>query len=122
MAAGDFIYSRTLTKELHPFATSVAKRAVECLGIKPLPEKYSGPVVFENTSWTELSTTIFMHGISALNVQESRSIYKGKAGEKVADERFSVVDDGTLPDGLGTVRTDGESVPRQKTPVIDTVS
>ncbi len=119
VSAGDFIYSRTLVKDLHPFAVSVAKRAVECLGRKALPEKYVGPVIFENTSWNELFTSIFTYGVSASNVQENRSVYKGRVGEKVADEKVSVVDDGTLPDGLGTAGTDDEGVPRQKTSVIE---
>jgi PmbA protein len=119
VSAGDFIYSRTLAKDLPSFAVSVARRAVECLGRKALPEKYVGPVVFENTSWTELFTSIFTYGVSASNVQESRSVYKGKVGEGVADEKVSVVDDGTLPDGLGTAGTDDEGVARRRTPVIE---
>jgi PmbA protein len=119
VSAGDFIHSRTLVKDLHPFASSVAKRTVECLGRKALPEKYVGPVIFENASWNELFTSIFTYAVSASNVQESRSVYKGKVGEKVADEKVTAVDDGTLPDGLGTAGTDDEGVSRRKTPVIE---
>lgn len=119
VSAGDFTYSRTLVKDLHLFAANVAKRAVECLGKKALTEKYVGPVIFENTSWNELFTSIFTYGISASNVQENRSVYKGKVGERVANEKVSVVDDGTLPDGLGNAGTDDEGVPRQKTPMIE---
>ena len=119
VSGGDFIHSRTLIRDLDPFASSVAKRATECLGRKPLPEKYVGPVVFENASWNELFTSIFTYATSALNVQENRSVYKGKLGEKVADAKVTVVDDGTLPDGLGTAGTDDEGVPRQKTPVME---
>jgi len=115
----DFLFSRTFTKDLQPIGVNVSKRAIECLGRKALPEKYVGPVVFENTSWNELFSAIFTHGISALNVQENRSVYKGKIGSQIAKESISVVDDGTLPEGFGTTKVDDEGVPRQKTTIIE---
>ncbi len=119
VSAADFVYSRTFIKEMRPIAINGAKAAVECLGRKALPEKYVGPVVFENMSWSELFLTIFTYGISTLNVQENRSIYKGKTGQQVSSESVSVVDDGTLPEGIGTAKIDDEGVPRQKTSVIE---
>lgn len=118
VSGGDLLYSRSL-ENLRPIALNAARTAIEGLGRKPLPEKYVGPVVFENTSWGDLFSTIFTHGISALNVQETRSVYKGKVGEQVASESVSVVDDGTFPEGFGTAKIDDEGVPRQKTPVIE---
>jgi PmbA protein len=71
-------------------------------------------------SWNELFSVIFPNGISALNVQENRSVYKGRIGSQVANEALSIVDDGTLPKGFGTAKTDDEGVPRQRTPIIET--
>jgi PmbA protein len=115
----DFLISRNYTENLQSIALSASKRTIESLGKKMLPQKYTGPVVFENQSWNELFSVIFASGISALNVQENRSVYKGKIGSKVAMEGVSIVDDGTLPEGIGTSKFDDEGVPKQKTPIIE---
>jgi PmbA protein len=119
VSSGEFLVSRSYTEDLQPIAVSASKRTIESLGKKPLPQKYAGPVVFENVSWNELFSVIFTSGISALNVQENRSVYKGKIGNQVTNEIVSVVDDGTLPEGFGTSKIDDEGVPRQKTPIIE---
>ncbi|HVP92844.1 MAG TPA: TldD/PmbA family protein [Acidobacteriota bacterium] len=119
VSAGDFLMSRYYTEDLRPIAMSTCKRTIESLGKKPLPQKYDGPVVFENESWNELFSVIFTSGISALNIQENRSVYKGKIGKQVANESINIVDDGTLPEGFGTTKMDDEGVPKQKTPIIE---
>jgi len=119
VSSSDFIMSRTFTEDLQPVAVNASKRAIECFGKRALPEKYSGPVVFRNVCWNQLFSVIFTHGISALNVQENRSVYKGKIGNQVAKDNVSIVDDGTLPDGFGTAKIDDEGVPKQKTPIIE---
>lgn len=119
VSSSDFIMSRTFTEDLQPIAANAAIRTVECFGKKTLPEKYSGPVLFKNTSWNQLFSVIFTYGISALNLQENRSVYKGKLENQVAKDNVSIVDDGTLQDGFGTSKADDEGVPRQKTPVIE---
>jgi PmbA protein len=119
VSGNDFIVSRTFTEDLQPIAVNASKRAIECFGKKALPEKYSGPVVFRNVCWNQLFSVIFGYGISALNVQENRSVYKRKIGKQVAKDNVSVVDDGMLADGFGTARVDDEGVPKQKTPIIE---
>ncbi|MGB9675665.1 MAG: TldD/PmbA family protein [Candidatus Bathyarchaeales archaeon] len=119
VSSGDFLMSRSYTENLRPIALNASKRTVENFGKKPLPQKYVGPVVFENQSWNELFSAIFTFGISAFNVQENRSIYKGKLKSQVANDAITIVDDGTLPDGFGTSKFDDEGVPKQKTPVIE---
>lgn len=119
VSSEDLLFSRSYTENLQPMAVNVSKRAIECLGKRALPEKHIGPVVFENISWSQLFTAIFTYGISALNVQENRSALKGKVGKKIASEMISVIDDGELPDGIGTFRIDDEGVPKQKTLIVE---
>jgi PmbA protein len=119
VSGADFLMSRYYTENLQSIAVNASKRTIECFGKKALPQKYIGPVIFENESWNELFSAIFTAGISALNVQENRSVYKGKIGTTVANESICVVDDGTLPEGFGTTKIDDEGVPRQKTPIIE---
>ncbi|MEM2119139.1 MAG: TldD/PmbA family protein, partial [Candidatus Bathyarchaeia archaeon] len=119
VSSTDFVSSRKLVEDLRPIARNAAERTIACIGKRALPEKHIGPVVFENTTWTELFSVIFTYGISALNHQENRSVYKGKIGTKVAKEEVTIVDDGTLPEGFGTARIDDEGVPQQKTTIIE---
>jgi PmbA protein len=118
VSSGDVLFSRSL-KDLHSLAVDTAHKAIESLGRKSLPEKYVGPVVFENTSWSDLFLTIFAEGISALNAQENRSVYRGKIGEQMGSAGLSIVDDGTMPDGFATAKMDDEGVPRQKTQIVE---
>jgi len=119
VSSWDFLISRNYTENLQSMALSASKRTIESLGKKMLSQKYTGPVIFENQSWNELFSVIFASGISALNVQENRSVYKGKIGSQVAKESLSIVDDGTLPEGVGTSKFDDEGVPKQKTSIIE---
>jgi PmbA protein len=119
VSSRDDLTSRSYIIDLQPIAISTSERTIECIGKKTLSQKYAGPVVFENVSWNELFSVIFPFGISALNVQENRSVYKEKTGTKVAKEIVSIIDDGTLTEGFGTTKMDDEGVPRQKTPIIE---
>jgi PmbA protein len=119
VSGSDFLLSRSLDDNVGPIAESAARRTVECFGKKPLPEKHVGTVVFDNESWSQLFSTIFTAGISGYNVQENRSVLKGKLSQQVAKENVSILDDGTLPEGIGTTKMDDEGVPRQRTPIIE---
>lgn len=119
VSSGDFLMSRSYMENLRPIALNASKRTVENFGKRALPQKYVGPVIFENQSWNQLFSAIFTFGISAFNVQENRSIYKGKLKSQVANTLITIVDDGTLPDGFGTSKFDDEGVPKQKTSVIE---
>jgi PmbA protein len=56
---------------------------------------------------------------------EGRGIYReasflaGKLGEKVASEKVTLIDDGTIPGLFGTQPFDDEGVPTRRTPVIE---
>jgi PmbA protein len=119
VSSGDFLISRYYTENLHSIAMNASKRTIENFGKKPLPQKYAGPVIFENYSWNELFSAIFPHGISAFNVQENRSVLKEKLGKQVASNSLYVIDDGTLPEGISTSKFDDEGVPKQRTPIIE---
>ena len=119
VSGGDFLLSRRYTEDLRPIALSASRCTVENFGKKALSQKYVGPVVFENISWNELFSVIFTYGISAFNVQENRSVLKGKLRRQVASSFLSIIDDGTLPDGIGTSKFDDEGVPRQSTTIIE---
>ena len=55
------------------------------------------------------------HAFEADFNRKGQSVFSGKIGSKVCDERISIVDDGTLPGNRGAVNYDDEGVPGQKT-------
>jgi PmbA protein len=57
--------------------------------------------------------------LSADAVQRGRSLFAGKEGERIADERLRLSDDGLDPEGLATAPFDGEGMPQQRTPLIE---
>jgi PmbA protein len=57
--------------------------------------------------------------LSADAVQRGRSLFADKEGERIADERLRLSDDGLDPEGLATAPFDGEGMPQQRTPLIE---
>jgi PmbA protein len=119
VSGADFLLSRSLNENVAPIAESASRKTVECFGKRPLSEKHVGTVVFDNESWSQLFSVIFTAGVSGYNVQENRSVLKGKISQQVAKENVSILDDGTLPEGIGTTKMDDEGVPRQKTSIVE---
>lgn len=119
VSGSDSLFSRRFVEDLTDVGTSASRRTIECLEGKRLEEKLSGPVVFENRTFGELFAFMLNSSVSAINVQEERSRYKGKIGEQVANEAVTIIDDGTLPEGFNTTLVDDEGIPRQRTSVIE---
>lgn len=85
-----------------------AKRAVEKLGAKPLPTQKM-PVVLDPWMAMELLRAIGPL-FSADNVLKRRSLLADKLGQRVANEKVTIVDDARKPRGLRSAPFDGEGV------------
>ncbi len=94
-----------------------AERALRRLGAVKV-ETQRVPVIFE----PRLARSLLGHIFEAV---EGRAIYRkasflaGKLGEKIADERITLIDDGTMPGLFGTSPFDDEGVPTRRTLVIE---
>ena len=55
------------------------------------------------------------HAFEADFNRKGQSIFSDKMGQKVCDERITIVDDGTIPGNRGAVNFDDEGVPGQRT-------
>ncbi|MDE3196435.1 MAG: TldD/PmbA family protein [Acidobacteriota bacterium] len=94
-----------------------AERTLRRLGARKV-ETQKVPVIFEPRMARSLLDNLF-------DAVEGRSIYRhasflaGKLGEKVADERITIIDDGTIPRLFGSQPFDDEGVPTRRTPVIE---
>jgi PmbA protein len=98
--------------------SEAAQRAIRMLKSKRLGKSFLTTVVWENISISPLLKWMFNSASSARNVQEGKSFFKGKLGEKVASNIFTIIDDGQLPDGLLTFKLDSEGIPSQTTTLI----
>jgi PmbA protein len=94
-----------------------ADRALRRLGAVKV-ETQRVPVVFEPRTARTLLGNVF-EAVSGLAIYRKASFLAGKLGEKIADERITLVDDGTIPGLFGSSPFDDEGVPTRRTPVIE---
>jgi PmbA protein len=85
-----------------------AQRAIEKLGSRPFPTQKL-PVVLD--PWMAMSLLGAISPLfSADNVLKGRSLFAHKVGERVANERVTIVDDARRRGGLRSAPFDGEGV------------
>jgi PmbA protein len=93
-----------------------AKRTLRKLGGRSVPTQ-AVPVVLEPTMARDLLGDIFS-AASGESIFRKASFLVGQLGEKIANERLTVIDDGTMVRGLGSRPFDGEGLPTRQTVVI----
>ncbi len=98
-------------------ADKAVSKAIELLNSSS-PTSGEYPVVLSNEMVTSLLAT-FSGIFSAKNVQEGKSMFRGKIGSQLADSCITLYDDGLFPNGLATSPFDNEGYPSQKTVLID---
>ncbi|MFB3764239.1 MAG: TldD/PmbA family protein [Methanotrichaceae archaeon] len=114
---GEFHNSRLMKADLEEVGRSAAEMAKSSLGgIKA--ETGISYILLKPIAFTEILEYTFVTSISADNIQKGRSSLASKAGEKIASEQLSMIDDGLLQGGMGSSAFDGEGVPSQITPVV----
>ena len=57
--------------------------------------------------------------LSAESVLKGRSLFAGKLGQSIASPLLTLIDDGRMPEGLGSEPWDGEGVPTRKNTLIE---
>ncbi len=59
------------------------------------------------------------HSLEATSVAYGTSQFTGKLGQKIANEKVTAVDDGTIPNAWGSINIDDEGRPAQKNVLIE---
>ncbi len=115
-----FEFSAARNYKLEPqwVGSEAAKMSISALKPKSVETK-SSKLILTQFALQDLLSYTMVNAIKADSVQRGQSPYKGKVGEKVASEIFTVYDDGLFSGGLRTSIFDGEGVPHQKTKVIE---
>ncbi|MBO8128493.1 MAG: TldD/PmbA family protein [Peptococcaceae bacterium] len=106
-------------RALDPVAVGreAAERAIRMLGAKSQPSQ-EVPIVFDPFVVVSLLGVV-APALTGEAVQKGRSLFAGKVNEKVASDLVTVVDDGTLEDGIRSAPFDGEGVPTSRTVLIE---
>ncbi len=106
--------------DLEPVATvaSIAvRRTTDLFGARKPPTKRL-PVIFERDVAASVLHDVFA-ALNAANVANGNSWLIDRVGERVGSALVSIIDDGTLARGLGTLPFDGEGSPTRRTVVFD---
>jgi PmbA protein len=94
-----------------------AERALRRLGAVKV-ETQRVPVIFEPRTARSLLGNLF-EAVEGRSIYREASFLAGKLGEKIADERITLIDDGTIPRLFGSQPFDDEGVPTRRTAVIE---
>ena len=98
-------------------ALHAVHRALALLGARK-PATMRVPVIFERDVAGTVLGDVFA-AINAANVALGNSWLADRVGERIGNERVTIVDDGRLRGGLGTSPFDGEGTPTRETVVMD---
>jgi PmbA protein len=94
-----------------------ARRALRRLGARQV-KTCEVPVIFD----PEMAASLVRHVASAVagpSLYRGASFLLGKLGRQIAAPGVTIVDDGTMPGGLGSRPFDGEGLPVLRTVVVD---
>ncbi|MDB5073560.1 MAG: hypothetical protein JWM87_4671 [Candidatus Eremiobacteraeota bacterium] len=91
-------------------------RALALIGARK-PATMRAAVIFERDVAASVLGDIFS-ALNAANVVTANSWLADRVGQRVGNERVTIVDDGRLPGGLGSSPFDGEGVPARETVAI----
>jgi PmbA protein len=113
-----FDLSRKKALNLQEASLEASKRAIDLLQSKPLNKSKQMTVLWDNLSAGMYFGTTFGQAITGGAVVEGQSYFADKLGDEVGTSELTVIDDGQLPEGLGTSSIDDEGVPKQKTKIL----
>jgi len=104
--------------DVEPVTRRVSENALGSLGAEP-GVTFNGTVLLSpNAALSVLVSLIGFHA-SGMNVFRGMSRWGDQVGKPVACEQLTVVDDGTLPGGVGSSSFDREGVAHQRVALID---
>ncbi len=88
----------------------LAEKVVRTLGAASVPS-FRGPVVIAPLAASELVVEPVVFSVSADNVQNGQSQWKGKIGDQIGGSLLSILDDPRIARAVGSTSFDREGVP-----------
>ncbi len=95
-----------------------ARQAVTMAGAGYCPAGVM-PVAIENGFGGVIFHEACGHSLEATGVAYGQSQFTGKLGQKIANEKLTAIDDGTIPGAWGSINIDDEGTPAQKKVLIE---
>ena len=95
-----------------------AKQAVTMAGAGYCPAGVM-PVAIDNGFGGVIFHEACGHSLEASSVAYGTSQFAGKLGQKIANEKVTAIDDGTIPNAWGSINIDDEGTPAQKNVLIE---
>ncbi len=95
-----------------------AKQAVTMAGAGYCPAGVM-PVAIENGFGGVIFHEACGHSLEASSVAYGQSQFAGKLGEKIANEKVTAIDDGTIANSWGSINIDDEGTPAQRNVLIE---
>ncbi len=92
--------------------------AVKSLGEAKI-ESGTYSLILDPYALAEVTSYVLARSVRSKTYQDKVSCFQGKLGAKIADERFSIYDDPTLPGYMGSASFDDEGVPTRRLPIIE---
>lgn len=115
----EFFVSRRMNKdEIINVTIKAVENAEEMFNGKKLSKAITGQLVLYNAVVQDFIWPLEFN-VSARNVQDGRSRFIKKIGERVGSDNFTVISDGTLQDGIRTSRIDDEGVPTRRLEILE---
>jgi TldD protein len=99
-------------------ASNAAREAIAMLAAQDAPAGIMD-VVMQNGWGGVLVHEAVGHPLEADNIAKGIGAFTGKMGQKVASERFTMIDDGTITNARGTINFDDEGTPARKNVLIE---
>ncbi len=111
-----FEFMRAL--DIEAIASDAARCAVTMLKADECP---SGrfPVIIDNGFGGVIFHEACGHGLEAASVSKNASVFAGKLGQKIASEKVTAIDDGTIANSWGSISVDDEGHLPQKNILIE---
>ncbi len=114
----EFFVGRKMNRdEILEVPVEAVKNAEEMFNGKKLGEAVAGQIVLYNAVVQDFLWPLEFN-VSARNVQDGRSRFVEKIGERVGSENFNIINDGTIPEGIRTSKVDGEGIPTRKLEIL----
>ncbi len=114
----EFDNSRRLNLDAYKVGERAAELACSSLGGASV-DTGTYDVVLSPIAFAEIIESALIPSFSAENVQKGRSALADKLGQKIADMRVQIIDDGSLSGGMASSAFDGEGVPSRRNMLID---
>ncbi len=95
-----------------------ARQAVTMAGAGYCPAGVM-PVAIDNGFGGVIFHEACGHSLEASSVAYGTSQFTGKLGQKIANEKVTAIDDGTIPGAWGSINIDDEGTPAQKNVLIE---